>query len=46
MISIGLRIAGFVLFVIATFNTPYAQKLTTAGLACWVLSTLVPIGHL
>jgi hypothetical protein len=45
MIVMALLIAAFVLFVIAALGVPSGRfSLLSAGLACWVLSSLV--GHL
>lgn len=42
MIHTGLLIAAFVLFLLATLGVPGGRfSLVAAGLACWVLSTLL-----
>ena len=46
MLSTILVIAAFILFVIAAFPTASRINLVAAGLACWVLSTLVGTGLL
>jgi hypothetical protein len=47
MVSTILLIAAFILFVLATFGIPQAPRfnLVAAGLACWVLASLVPLLH-
>ena len=42
---LGLLIAGFVLFVLATIGIPSPPRfsLQSAGLACWILAEI--IGH-
>jgi hypothetical protein len=46
MLSTTLAIAAFILFVIAAFPVASRINLVAAGLACWVLSTLVGTGLL
>lgn len=41
MIDYGLRIAALILFVLAAIPVPSRFGLVPAGLACWVLSTLI-----
>lgn len=40
-IDLVLLIAAFILFVIAAFNVPARFNLVAAGLACWVLTSIV-----
>lgn len=44
MIAIALLIAAFILFILAAVGWPASPKfnLLAGGLACWVLSLLVP----
>jgi hypothetical protein len=46
LLSTILVIAAFILFVIAAFPVASRINLVAAGLACWVLSTLVGSGLL
>lgn len=45
MISTILIVAAFILFLLATLGVPSSPRfqLVPAGLACWVLSLLVPL---
>lgn len=44
MISTVLLIAAFILFVLAAVGVPSPRvNLIGAGLACWVLASLVPV---
>jgi hypothetical protein len=44
MISTVLLIAAFILFVLAAVGVPSPRvNLVAAGLACWVLASLVPV---
>lgn len=40
--TLALLIAAFVLFVIATFGVGNKFNLVAAGLACWVLTYILP----
>lgn len=40
-----LLIAGFVCFLIATFNVPVKVNLIAAGLACWILTAVITAGQ-
>jgi hypothetical protein len=46
MLSTFLAMAAFILFVIAAFPIASRINLVAAGLACWVLSTIVGTGLL
>ena len=37
-----LLFAGFVAFVVAAFSPPWRVNLIAVGLACWILTELLP----
>ena len=47
IVQVLLLLAGFILFMLSTFNTPSKPNLQSAGLACWILcEVLTRIFHL
>jgi hypothetical protein len=45
IITLVLLIAAFILFLLATFSVGSRFNLIAAGLACWVLTQILPALH-